>query len=320
MLDSAINEVRKNSIFKDNVDWNTLIPTIYQSVDLSAVDSIRMIMPAIKKLYSEIGDNHGVFIYGSTPTKGYDGTVSRIDSNLYRYAFDEKYAFRTKLINGKYGYLAVPSPQIPSNYFDDKEMAINRMSEMAQQIQDSLYRFLAQDLDGIIIDLRLSMGGNTPILLSGLAPLIGEGVILSIAKSDGSTTPFSHQDGKLYEGEVLLSQTNSKMFSSNTSIVVLIGPLTSSAAEQTALSFKVKENVKFIGEQTAGYTTMTSLIHFRDDLIFTYASGHVKDRNNNIYKDSVDPDIAIVGGDNFESLESDRKIISSMKWFETLAR
>jgi carboxyl-terminal processing protease len=51
-------------------------------------------------------------------------------------------------------------------------------------------------------------------------------------------------------------------------------------------------------------------------LYFYLASGYEEDRNGKIYFQQIDPDIEILGGDNFENLLNDKKIEAAIKWIE----
>jgi len=39
-------------------------------------------------------------------------------------------------------------------------------------------------------------------------------------------------------------------------------------------------------------------------------------KSSNIYWDTVEPDKEIIGGDNFDDLKSDKKVIAALKWLK----
>ncbi|MDE1190860.1 MAG: hypothetical protein PW786_01770 [Arachidicoccus sp.] len=51
-------------------------------------------------------------------------------------------------------------------------------------------------------------------------------------------------------------------------------------------------------------------------MIFVLSSAYVSDRNGNIYKDGITPEVEITGGDNFDNLEKDSKVIAALKWLK----
>ena len=83
----------------------------------------------------------------------------------------------------------------------------------------------------------------------------------------------------------------------------------------TAIAFKGRPNTIFIGEPTAdGYTTSNGYFQFAPNLTLNFATHYVADRNKSIYKTTVNPDILISQGDNFDDLMVDKKIIYAIKW------
>ena len=149
-----------------------------------------------------------------------------------------------------------------------------------------------------------------------MQPLIGGNKVFDIAWADGRVTSFRFEDGNLYDGDNIVATTTNKCSFDQSKIAVLIGPLTNSASEQLAIAFKGKSNVKFIGENTAGYTTMTRLVRLNKDLIFTYSAGYLVGRDGLTHRQALVPDSVVIAGDNFESLSDDAKIKAAIGWFE----
>jgi len=317
ILDSMIRVLEAKSIYRDRVNWKTLKKTLNNSLDNSKTDPIEQAFPAIQKLYTELGDRHGQFIAEGKTIRSSSGTKKRsVDSMLYQYALDEKYAFRTTVIDGKYGYFVLPSAQIDLDGSKDSTGAVERISQMAQQLQDSLCSLNKSGIEGVIIDLRLCLGGTTWIHLGGLIPLFGEGPIFSIQLVGQKDKQIKAVKGDIYEENSKLAGTQANCTFNRKKVVVLLGPLTASAGEQTAVALRKLNNVKFVGERTAGYLTMTQLKHLGNDVFFSYTAGYVKDNMGQIYRDDFVPDIEVLGGDNFQSLKDDLKIKAAIKWME----
>ncbi len=82
-----------------------------------------------------------------------------------------------------------------------------------------------------------------------------------------------------------------------------------------AIAFKGRPNTYFIGEPTAdGYTTSNGYFQFASNLTLNFATNYVADRNKNIYKTTVNPDLAIHHGNNFDNLLNDAKVKVAIKW------
>ena len=118
-------------------------------------DPVEKVIPIIQQIFVDLGDKHGGLFYKGKTFKGFQGQDK--SSSLIKYALDEQFAFRTKIIDDKYSYVSIPSPQIPFDSFEDKDKAVTAISTMAQQIQDSLDALGNHATDHIILDLRLSL-------------------------------------------------------------------------------------------------------------------------------------------------------------------
>ncbi|MGO1596074.1 MAG: S41 family peptidase [Sphingobacterium sp.] len=305
-----------NSIYREKFDKSKYDSLLTSDLDTmnDVKDPVEKVIPIIQQIFADLGDKHGGLFYKGKTFKGFQGQDK--SSSLIKYALDEQFAFRTKIIDDKYSYVSIPSPQIPFDSFEDKDKAVTAISTMAQQIQDSLDALGNHATDHIILDLRLSLGGNLPILLASMQPLIGGNKVFDIAWADGRVTSFRFEDGNLYDGDNIVATTTNKCSFDQSKIAVLIGPLTNSASEQLAIAFKGKSNVKFIGENTAGYTTMTRLVRLNKDLIFTYSAGYLVGRDGLTHRQALVPDSVVIAGDNFESLSDDAKIKAAIGWFE----
>lgn len=317
ILDSVIRVLEAKSIYKNRVNWNNLKKTASETLDRTVSDPVEQALPAIQRLYTELGDKHGIFMTKTKSVRSYrKDERSTSDSILYQYAFDEKYAFRTAVIDNKYGYFVLPSSQLTREEYTDSLIAITRISQMAQQLQDSLCSLSNYDLKGLIIDLRLCMGGTLSIDLGALMPLLGDGNLFSITSNSSKDEQVRLVDGTIYTNNRKQVNTLNSCSFKGKKIVVITGPITGSAGEMTAVALRKIEGVKFIGEPTAGYLTMTGLHQLSDEVSFSYSIGYVKDNNNRVYRDTFVPDIHILGGDNFPSLKDDEKIKAAIKWME----
>ncbi|WP_398453371.1 S41 family peptidase [Sphingobacterium thalpophilum] len=322
ILDTVIHEIKLNSIYKDKVHWDTFIPELHSSFSSEASDSIQRILPAIEKLYTKLGDYHGLFSYKGKVIKAIYSSPRPVqkDSSIYKYALDEKYAFRTKRLDNKYGYLAIPSVQLPIEDFNDQQSICKKISEMAQQIQDSLNVLSSDQLEGIIIDLRLNLGGTYSVVISGLSSLLENGTIFTIIEGNNSSQKLRNIDNRLYQEEELVSVTKNNQNFKKINIAVLIGPSVSSAGEQAAIAFKGNDNTVIIGETTKGFASMTKLVKLSDDLFFTYSTALIQDKKGVRYETSVSPDLEVKGGDNYEYIANDSKVQAAIKWFKTVER
>ena len=130
-------------------------------------------------------------------------------------------------------------------------------SLVCERIADSLQSVIARlDSRGIsrwIIDLRKNSGGNCWPMLTGIGPLLGDG-IYGYFVSSGERIPITYHDGSAFQGRHILCRVSNKGYRTRKdrkSIVVLTGRRTVSAGEIVALAFKGRAQTCFIGEPTA---------------------------------------------------------------------
>ena len=109
--------------------------------------------------------------------------------------------------------------------------------------------------------------------------------------------------------------SNSCKIKNKLKIVVLTSQITASAAEIMAVALKGRPNTLFIGEPTAGLTTMNVQYQIGKNKLVIAASIPA-DRNGIVYLDNVLPDVTIIEGDNFLDLSMDNKVISALKWMK----
>lgn len=247
LLDSIIHIAERKSIFTKNVNWNNLIPQLYESIDTTKSDSVEAVIPAVEKLYTALGDKHGVLIYKNQGFKGAKFNNNRhIDSNLTKYAQDINYAFRTKILDNNYGYFSIPSATVPleDSILSDKEKVLKITSEMAQTIKDSLCKLNTKNLKGIILDFRLNIGGSIYLMVDGLASIIGDGKVLSYQYGNGKSENLYLKNGAFFEDSTFASKTDAECNFKKIKIAILISPITASAGEQTVIAFRGKKEYK----------------------------------------------------------------------------
>src|SRR5690606_30835713 len=174
-----INEVRrtvkKESIVKDNIDWSKLnndiksIPfTGNHNVDKELVYSV--FISSLKKA----GDKHSLFLSNEL-----SGEIKKQNT---------KDTFTTsKLLGSNIGYL-----KIPHCFTFDYQMDLTFADTIVKQIE-TLDKYA---IDKWIIDLRGNTGGNVWPMLSGLAPIIGEGLVGYTVKNQ-NTTKHMLSNGKI---------------------------------------------------------------------------------------------------------------------------
>ncbi|MDE1192638.1 MAG: S41 family peptidase [Arachidicoccus sp.] len=165
-------------------------------------------------------------------------------------------------------------------------------------------------------DFRLRIGGSIYLMVDGLASIIGDGKVLSYQYGNGKSENLYLKNGAFFEDSTFASKTDAECNFKKIKIAILISPITASAGEQTVIAFRGKKNIKIFGEKSKGYTILNDENLLGKNLIFVLSSAYVSDRNGNIYKDGITPEVEITGGDNFDNLEKDSKVIAALKWLK----
>jgi len=308
LLKSIFQELKNNSIHKNKINWSNMDQ--YLNTDSGKKrDPTDFLLSAVQKILTELGDKHASFQYNDTVIRGkFTENKRAIDFNIYQYALEESYAFRTAVIDDQYGYIAMPSARVENEFLSDKSKMTQRINQMAQQLQDSLCSLSNPGFRGLIIDLRLNMGGTLWIHLGALTPLLKDGTLFTMQYADGFNIKFIRLGNTIYQDRDTMVTTHAHCGFDNKKVVVLVGPLTGSAGEQTALALKSNFHALIIGEETAGYLSMNETKVFEENAILSYSKGILKDNQGKSYPHSLHPGLLVIGGDNFKNLVNDAKI------------
>ncbi len=171
-------------------------------------------------------------------------------------------------------------------------------SLLCQRIADSIQTVIARldtrKITRWIIDLRQNSGGNCWPMLTGVAPLLGEGCYgYFVSSTTGKKIPITYHDGSAFQGRheiCRVSRQGYRTRADRKSIVVLTSHKTVSAGELVALAFKGREQTCLIGEPTAGLTTANATYTLSDRSMLVLTVCQEADRNGLVCQGSVIPD------------------------------
>lgn len=155
-----INEVKrvieKKSIVTESIDWTILNKDI-KSIAYTGnhnTDKEKVYAVFVNSL-KQAGDNHSLFI------------TSRVSSQIRTNQYENIYA-TSKYLGENIGYLKIPYCMT----FDYQKDVV-----FADTIISQIKKLDTYEIDKWIIDLRDNTGGNVWPMLSGLTPIIGDGLI-----------------------------------------------------------------------------------------------------------------------------------------------
>lgn len=303
-LTEAFNTLKKFSVYRQQIDWNELETKILPNEKHTL--SLEIFKQRIHQLFSSVGDIHGALFLNDERIGANNMEMNTISDSFITQLKQSNLHLHTKKI-GKYGYILIPSNNSNEN-----------LRFLAQAIQDSLCTLNAQPLDGIIIDLRINEGGSIYPLFTGIHQLIGNGGFGAFTDFYGKIEKqWKLRRGQLHQGKQIVATVNSRCkYPKNIPVAVLLSPVTASAGEMLAIAMKGRTNTIFIGEKTYGLTTGVSTFKIHNYLLGVSTSFSA-DRTGKIYRSSILPDIEVVGGDNFNYIDKDAKVLIALKWFSS---
>lgn len=305
-LDKSMEIVEANSINRDSIEWPALRKLIYQKA--AEARNIEDILPVYPYLFEQIGDHHGALKYKG---KSYYWKHSAPYHNQTVITAVKIYdTVIVKRLTRNIGYILLPG---------NNDFSSQRINQDAQKIRHAIAEVDDKNIKGWIIDLRVNTGGNMYQMLAGLGNLLGDGKIGAFVnqhqQEDGV---WSIRNGNIYIDSSKVSDIASTQGTKSKTLpmVVLISGQTASSGEVVAISTIGRKKTILIGENSAGYTTANQGFVINKDAGLNLAIGFDADRSGHIYKNYITPSILIEGGDNFEDLNADIKIIAAKIWLK----
>lgn len=311
-VDSVYTFIKYNSVHRNQVNWQ-IADSVFKN-NIAAAKTIKDTMNCFVSILEMLDDVH-TQMYLNNQFYGYyyqydDATAKRLQPLIQKSSAQVNKIY-TQLLQKKYAYINIPGIQI----YD-----ASQVNNFAQAINDSIAQYATKKCKGFIIDLRLNGGGNLYPMLAGISQFLGNTVVgYETDINDSIFHTWQVQDGNFYIADYKATdiKTTASKRMQHIPVVVLLGAVTRSSGSMTAIAFKGRANTYFIGEPTAkGYTTSNKYLQFAPNFVLNFAMNYVADKNLKVYKESVPPDLEITGGDNFDNLDKDQKIIEALNWLK----
>lgn len=284
VYDSIVLKAKETSLYTDRVDWPN-VNKEYKRLT-AGKEGMEEMQTGLQYLINSLEDKHAtirrlkdysIMVYSTAESDEEDNR----DGDFIRDVINDVSAqFSYKLLNDQVGYLKVVG------------IGPGDLKEQSDFIRAGLVDLKSQGVDKWILDLRCNGGGNVEPMMSGLAPLIGEGYVGGGIDNNGDTRQsYKIVDGKLdVYGRISCDMNNEPSISSSEPVAVLLSRYTVSSGEMLAISLKGRPNTRFIGEQTGGYTTGNGFDPVNEEIALVISQTVFTDRNNNIYQSRVDVD------------------------------
>lgn len=226
-------------------------------------------------------------------------------------AYENNKPFEAKVIRKNYGYVFIPGMLL-------KDASRQERDEAAQNIYDAIIDIdRSHDIKGWIIDLRLNIGGNSNVMLTGLYHLLGNGATYVSLNIDEQVKILnSFHEGVMYENHKEKSAvTITAKPKPHIPVALLSGVLTNSAGEFVILGFRGRKNTIVIGEESYGNTTENDMYDLPFGVKAAITQSYATDRSSKFTK-TIIPDIEVIKQTNFEDLSKDKNILEAIKFID----
>jgi carboxyl-terminal processing protease len=190
----------------------------------------------------------------------------------------------------------------------------------AADVRRILTDISAQNPKGWIVDLRGNTGGNMWPMLTGIGPILGDGVVGSFVAADGNI-PWFYQDGKTgtrnqagLETVSLTLEDAPVLMTPSAPVAVLIDSSTASSAEAITIAFHGRPDTRFFGTRTAGKSTAVQPFKLDDGAELYLTTAIDADRTGKQFPDGFTPDQVFPSTTVMPPESNDPVVLAAQTW------
>ncbi len=311
MLDTVFAKAKATSLYTAQINWDSLHTAVFLKAENA--NTIADLKPAFTTLINGLGDKHGKIVDANNyATLAYFTDYAHLnhpDKRARETAFweavnDTALHFEYQLLNNNVGYLKIVG--IAPNVDIESE---------AIKIRKAVLELYYSKATTWIIDLRYNGGGNMHPMVSGIAPLIGDGIVGSLTDLSGEKIfDWEIQSSNfIYDRAQIVTLPNTPTFKQQPKVAVLTSRWTVSSSEIVATCFKGRPNTRFFGEATGSFTTNNNWEIIDNQVILNISTGIFCDRNGVIYPYNIPVDVEIPF-EIVDETEKDAGVIAAKNW------
>jgi carboxyl-terminal processing protease len=191
----------------------------------------------------------------------------------------------------------------------------------AADVRRILTELSAQNPKGWIVDLRGNTGGNMWPMLTGIGPVLGDGVVGSFVAADGNI-PWFYQDGKtgtrspagLETVSLDLEEAPALQTPSSAPVALLVDGSTASSAEAITIAFHGRSDTRFFGTRTAGKSTAVQPFKLDDGAELYLTTAIDADRTGKQFPDGFTPDQVFPSTTVMPPENNDPVVLAAQTW------
>lgn len=274
---NTIELLRANSIVGNQVNWDVL-----QSEAIEIAE----------RTGNEVDLDNSIAHITALLQDGHSAYFSRAQSESFNTAVQESF---TSSITSEVSEVD-GVPQVSVNGFRSMD---SKLAEVAAgKLRGQVDKAIAATKCGVIVDLTKNSGGNMYPMLSGLAPLLPDGILLQFESVDGTRTAVRSNEGAIEFGnQQILPAIQTKFVSAAKRLptAIILGHATGSAGEMVAIAFKGRKDVRSFGQPTAGAVTGVTPFKLRHGGLLALATSWTLDSRGRKYIESLAPDETLAG-------------------------
>lgn len=308
VFDPIVLKAKETSLYSGQLNWEEINATFIElTKDKLTVEEMG---EGLQYLINSLGDKHGSFrsINDYSIIVSYQGEIKEQEDHrdtdfVNNVINDISDVFSYELLANDVGYLKVVG------------IGPGNVKNQADLIRNGLLDLKEKGVEKWIVDLRFNGGGNMEPMISGLAPLLGEGDI-------GGAINFQNEVTRVYKiengqfnnyGRIACEMNDLPKINPTEKVVVLTSRYTISSGEMVAVAFKGRDHTRFIGEATAGYTTGNGFDAIDDEVALVISQDVFMDRNNIGYETKVGVDEHI-DFQHVVEMKDDLQIRRAIEW------
>jgi len=283
-LHAAIDILKTHHMNRDKPDWPTV--TAKSEAMIAGAKTAMDAYPAINFVIKALGEKH-TFLMTASYVSAIKGGQTSDASTAASLTANTQMPEGLRL-TGSVGYLRLPTHLGPPA--SDKAYVDALRSQLA--------RFNVAGMCRFVVDLRENQGGNMWPMLGGLSSLLGTPPYGSFVNAEGARTAWDMRPIWMNLSDVGVVAVPAKLGAKQARmpVAILLGPMTDSSGEFTAMAFEGRPRTKFFGQPTAGYLTSNASFDLPDGARLAVSEGWAADRTGRDYRETIVPDVVTAGG------------------------
>jgi carboxyl-terminal processing protease len=325
-LDNAIDIMRQHALHGQGVDWDALRAEAFKRAGgaFNPIDTY----PAIYWSLVQLGDpgSHLRLPPGLYPDQiallqqaekdaANSAPASARTETTVPTAFTSRRLPEGHIVTSQgknFGYVVLPRCSAKDN---------DALLLYAADVRRILTDLTAQNPKGWIIDLRGNTGGNMWPMLTGIGPVLGDGVVGSFVAADGNI-PWFYQDGKtgtrspagLETVSLDLEEAPALQTPSSAPVALLVDSSTASSAEAITIAFHGRSDTRFFGTRTAGKSTAVQPFKLDDGAELYLTTAIDADRTGKQFPDGFTPDQVFPSTTVMPPENNDPVVLAAQTW------